>query len=215
MDVYLNSFLPICANKFGRNSIISNSLQPFIDGSFRREPDFQNNFPAITQLCRPGKLVPRLKRGDLIIYITKKGNFGNDYPHWRFIAILEVIYLCHNHFSAANYYHNYNIPVSQNIFCVKTSPFALNMTHGICGFKHGNLSPTRIINLWDEFYKKLSLSHGQTAITKVWKNHLYLVNPAILTKDTMLNIFGRIPGTQNPPKLTNAEWENFKNAMNI
>jgi hypothetical protein len=31
----------------------------------------------------------------------------------------------------------------------------------------------------------------------------------------MLNIFGRIPGTQNPPKLTNAEWENFKNAMNI
>jgi hypothetical protein len=215
MNVYLNTFAPICANKFGRNSVTENNLPHFIDGSCRREPDFENPFPAITQLCRPGKLVTRLKLRDIIIYLTKKGNYGNDYPHWRFIAILEVIDIYPNHQSAARSYLNNNIQTSQNIFCDKTNPFNLNMTHGICGFKHRNLSSTHIIHIWNEFYKKRSIDFSKCAKTKVWQEHLYLENPDVITHETMMEIFNRIPGTQTPPKLTDAEWSNFRRIMNV
>ena len=70
MEVFLNTFIPLAYNEFGRSNARSHNLPPFIDGSCRREPDFQNPFPAITQLCRPGKLVPRLSVGDLVIYLT-------------------------------------------------------------------------------------------------------------------------------------------------
>jgi len=215
MSVYLNTYLPICYNRFGRNSISENKLPNFIDGSCRREPDFENPFPAITQLCRPGKLVTRLKRGDLIIYLTKKGNYGNDYPHWRFIAILEVIDIYPNHQSATLYYLNNNLEISQNIFCNQTNPFNLNMTHGICGFKHQNLSSTQIIHIWNEFYKKRSIDFSECTITKVWQEHLYLGDSALITHETMMEIFNRIPGTQNPPKLKDIEWDNFRRIMNI
>ena len=71
MNVYLNTFKPICVNKFGRNNIVTNRFRPFIDGFCRREADFQYKFPAITKLCIPSKLVPTLKNGNLIIYLTK------------------------------------------------------------------------------------------------------------------------------------------------
>jgi hypothetical protein len=215
MAVYLNTFSPICANKFGRNSVTENNLPHFIDGSCRREPDFENPYPAITQLCRPGKLVPRLKNGDLVIYLTKNGRYGENFSHWKFIGILEVISLYQNHNSAATFYTNNSIPISQNIFCANSNPLNLNLTHGICGFKHGNLSPTRIIQIWNEFYRIRSIKYSNCAITKVWKKHIYLSNALILNHNSMINIFGRIPGTQNPPKLTDAEWENFKIIMNI
>jgi len=31
----------------------------------------------------------------------------------------------------------------------------------------------------------------------------------------MMNIFNRIPGTQNPHKLTDVEWDNFRRILNI
>ncbi len=215
MAVFLNTFIPLAYNRFGRNNAIAHNLPLFIDGSCRREPDFQNPFPAITQLCRPGKLVSRLSVGDLIIYLTKLGNYGNPPAHWNFIGVFEVLSLPINHSSASNYYLTNNIPVSQNIICNHTSPFPLNMTHGLCGFAHGSLTPARIITLWNNGYISRANNHGQTAITKVWENHLYLNNPPQITHQMMMNIFGRIPGTQNPPVLKNIEWTNFRNVLNI
>lgn len=215
MAVFLNTFKPLGCNKFGRNNALNNNLPFFIDGSCRREPDFQNNFPAITQLCRPKKLVPRLNVGDLVIYLTKKGRYFNQSGHWRFIGILEVIDVVQNHTSAATFYINRNIIPSQNIICNQTAPFSLNMTHGLCGFKRISLTPQRVITIWNRAYVYRSANYPQTAITRLWKNHLYLNNPPIITSQMMLNIFGRIPGTQNPPRLTNMEWTNFKIALNI
>jgi len=215
MAVFLNSFIPLAYNRFGRNSAINNNLPLYIDGSCRREPDFQNPSPAITQLCRPNKLVTRLNVGDLVIYITKLGNYGNPPSHWNFIGVLEVIDFVLNHNQAEVYYLNNQIPISQNVICNQTTPFPLNMTHGLCGFHHRNLPPHRIITLWNNGYIGRANRYPKVAITRVWKNTLNLNNPPVITHAIMNNIFGRIPGTQTPPKLTNVEWTNFKNALNI
>lgn len=215
MAVYLNTFIPICFNGFGRNNAIAHGLPLFIDGSCRREPDFQNPFPAITQLCRPGKLVTRLSVGDLVIYLSKVGNYKNPPAHWNFIAILEVLSLQLNHSSAANYYLANNIPISQNIICNHTAPFTLNMTHGLSGFPHGHLNPNRIITLWDNSYIIRKNNFSKVAITSVREDHLHLNNPPQITHQMMMDIFNRIPGTQNPPKLTDVEWDNYRRIMNI
>lgn len=215
MAVFLNSFIPLAYNKFGRASAVNNNLPLFIDGSCRREPDFQNPLPAITQLCRPKKLVTRLNVGDLVIYITKLGNYGNPPAHWNFIGILEVVDFAQNHNQAEAYYLTNNIPVSQNIICNSTVPFPLNMTHGLSGFPHRNLSPQKVINLWNNGYIGRANNHPKAAITCVLENTLNLNNPPVITHAMMNNIFGRVPGTQNPPQLSNMEWDNFRNELNI
>lgn len=215
MAVYLNTFIPICFNGIGRNNAIAHGLPLFIDGSCRREPDFQNPFPAITQLCRPGKLVTRLSEGDLVIYLSKVGNYRNHPAHWNFIGILKVLTLPINHSTAASYYLINKIPISQNIICNHTTPFPLNLTHGLSGFPHGNLNPNRIISIWDNGYISRSNNYPKVAITSVWDEHLYLNNPAQITHQMMMDIFNRIPGTQNPPRLTDVEWCNFRRIMNI
>jgi len=215
MTVILNSFTPLACNKFGRASALNNNLPFFIDGSCRREPDFQNPNPAITQLCRPKKLVPRLNIGDLVIYITKLGRYGDPQGHWKLIGILEVIDFAQNHNSAVSFYTNRNIPVSQNIICNQTTPYPLNMTHGINGLPKSNMTAQRIISRWNAGYIYRANNYPKLAITKVWENILFLQNPPIITHVMMQNIFGRIPGTQTPPYLTQMEWTNFRNVMNI
>tara|TARA_R110002072_G_scaffold75624_1_gene177865 strand:+ start:8560 stop:9213 length:654 start_codon:yes stop_codon:yes gene_type:complete len=213
MNVYLNTFIPLAVNKFGRKNANAHNLPPFIDGSCRREPDFQNPFPAISQLCRPKKLVPRLSIGDYVIYITKQGRYGKPSVHWNFIAILEVVDFAQDHKQAEAYYLNNKLPISQNIICNQTSPFSLNKTHGWCGFNPDNLTPEKIIVQWNEVYVERAKANEKTAITKVWQNHLYLHNPPMITHQKMKEVFGRIPGTQNPPKLKIDEWMKFENLI--
>ncbi|HRX97087.1 MAG TPA: hypothetical protein P5514_09100, partial [Bacteroidales bacterium] len=193
----------------------NNNLPLFVDGSCRREPDFQNPFPAITQLCRPGKLVPRLNIGDLVIYITRSGFYGLSYSHWKFIGILEVIEIANDHLAAVPFYQTKQIPISQNIFCHQTSPNPLNLTHGKCGFQHKDFTPQQIVSLWNKGYIGRAKDHPQIVITKVWNDSLNINNPPIITHVMMQNIFGRIPGTQNPPAISQNEWINFRNVMNI
>lgn len=215
MAVFLNTFTPLAFNKFGRNSASSNNLPWYIDGSCRREPDFQNPFPAITQLCRPKMLVPRLKVGDLVIYLTKLGAYANYPIHWNFICVLEVIDFAHNHNQAEAYYLKNNIPVSQNIICSNTSPFPLNMTHGLSGFPHKNFLPEKVISIWNKGYVCRSIDFPKVAFTKVWEDTLNLRNPPIINHAMMQNIFGRVPSTQTPPMLKSMEWTNFRNALNL
>lgn len=216
MAVFLNSFTPLAVNKIGRASATKYNMPLFIDGSCRREPDFENSKPAITQLCRPTKLVTRLSNNNLIIYITKLGSYGTKQAHWKLISILEVISIVPDHNSALNYYLNNKIPVSQNIICNNANEsFALDKTHRICGFDTIGLTPEAIITQWDHNYTFRANNFSQVAITKAWRNTLNINNPLTITRQMMISIFGRIPGTQNPPRLSDIEWQNFKTEMNL
>lgn len=215
MTVYINSFIPLAFNKAGRIAAKTYNLPLYIDGSCRREPDFQNERPAITQLCRPQKLVPRLKIHDLVIYITKKGRYGTKQAHWKFICILEVIDIQPDHNTAMTFYITNKFPVSQNIMCPLTTPYPLDMTHGLCGFSHSGLTPPTIILIWNRLYQSRANIYRQVAISRIWNNQIYLNNPIVIDHASMKRIFERIPGTQNPPSLTDIEWDNFKKEMNI
>jgi len=215
MKIFLNSFAPLCITPQGITAAATYSLPLFIDGSCRREPDFQNPNPAITQLCRPLKLVPRLSIGDLVIYITKLGRYGTKLPHWKFIGILEVIDIQPDHNTASLFYTSKSLPISQNLMCPLTIPFPFNMTHGLCGFKPNGLSHSRIITLWNNGYQGRANDYPQVAITRTWEKQLFLVNPPIITREMMVRIFKRIPVTQNPPYVTDEEWAKFKHEMKI
>ncbi len=215
MAVFLNSFTPLSVNKFGRKSSATYNIPPYIDGSCRREPDFENPKPAITQLCRPKKLVPRLSKGDLVIYITKSGRYGTNQAHWKFVGILEVIDIVPDHNTAFAFYTQNNIAVSQNIICNSTSAFPLDFTHGINENNKDNADANDVIKRWNAGYMYRAKQYPEVAITQVWNDILYLDNPPIINHDMMNFIFGKIPGTQNPRELKDLEWQNFKNIMNI
>lgn len=215
MAVFLNSFTPLAVNKIGRASATKYNLPLYIDGSCRREPDFENLKPAITQLCRPTKLVTRLSYNDLIIYITKLGSYGTNQAHWKLISILEVIDIVPDHNSAFSFYTKNKIPVSQNIICNSTSPFPLDYTHGINENNKNNTNDNVVIRKWNAAYIYRAKQYPEVAITQVWNNILHLDNPPIINHQMMKSIFGRIPGTQNPPELNDIEWQNFKTEMNL
>ena len=92
--VFLNSFKPLVITAFGRAASESRGLDPFVDGSIRREPDLMHRYPAISCICRKGKFVPRLCIGDTIGYMTVKARYGNlAQRHRRMTAVLEVTVL--------------------------------------------------------------------------------------------------------------------------
>lgn len=202
MEVYLNSFKPLCATKQGRLAVQQFSYPPFIDGSCRREPDFQHPFPAITQLCRPGKLLPRLNIGDLVMYITKQGKYNLNYPNWKVIGILEVIDLIDSHTAAESYYKNNHGLVSQNVMCKSTNPKQFAHTHGDSGFNNNNMPPARTISIWDNFYQSRANNYPRLAITQVYDNNLNLYNPKTIDCSILRNIFRKIPGTQNSKNIS-------------
>src|SRR5689334_13753800 len=96
MRFYLTTYRPLCGTPFGRDAATRHGLPPFIDGSCRREPDFQSRFPTITALCRAGKFAPRLQVHDHVAYITAGS--------WHLTAILEVIKKLTSHAAAAEWF---------------------------------------------------------------------------------------------------------------
>jgi hypothetical protein len=88
---YLATFRPLVQRSAGRRAVQRYGLPPFIDGSCRREPDFESRYPSISATCRAGHFAPRLTVGDRIAYLTVKGRWLNcAEPHRRLIAVLRV-----------------------------------------------------------------------------------------------------------------------------
>ncbi|WP_417588794.1 hypothetical protein [Owenweeksia hongkongensis] len=215
MDIYLNSFTPLYVNRVGRQAASQNNIPPFVDGSCRREPDFENPFPAISELCRPKKFISRLSEKDIVIYITKASRYKSNDSQWSFVAALEVIKLLNSHEDAVEYYEKMGVPVSHNIMYHANEPLSWEFTHGICGFKWKGLNEAQRIRRWNHGYKERAQNNPLVAICKPWEGQLHLDNPPVIDRNMMKKIFRRIPGTQNPPKFREAEWERFKSVLNI
>ena len=88
---FLATYRPLIQSASGRAAVRKHALSPFIDGSCRREPDFESAFPSITAMCRAGNFAPRLQIGDRIAYLTVKGKYlGHHEPGWRLVAVLRA-----------------------------------------------------------------------------------------------------------------------------
>jgi hypothetical protein len=108
-NFYLNSYAPLVASKSGREASARFIIPPFVDGSIRREPDLEHEFPAISCLCRGDRFAPRLRPRDVVVYMTKKAKYGQDEPQRRVVAALRVLEIFPNHASGANGYHERNM----------------------------------------------------------------------------------------------------------
>lgn len=210
-SVFFTSFYPLCCTAQGQKAIKTYSLPPFIDGSCRREPDFQNDYPAITGLCRPG-FVDRLDVGDLVIYTTNKKLLGAK----KLVAILKVLKVVPNHIIAAEWYRNKNIDLPNNIMVPDNLPMPLDKTHGIGPWIGWGWTKEEIdmdieesLEAWDESYKKRAEENPKIAICEVLNGIKDLDKPHEMTDNVIEQVFGRYPSTQTPPSMTQEEWDRF------
>ncbi len=211
MKVFLNSYQPLVLYRAGRQAINKYSLPPFIDYSCRKEPDFMSKYPSITALCRVDKFVPRLREGDIAVYITSKNRYRHvagspDEKHWRLVAIIKVLKRFETHEAAAAWYLEQGEKLPSNCMVEGNPPFPLEMTAPITEFKTDR-------DKWDDEYQaRVGQCSVFLACTTQWMN---LYDPPVMTERIMCDILGRIRGTQTPPEITFEELIRLKRYYGI
>lgn len=210
----------------GMRAVTDYGFKPFIDASCRREPDFENDNPSITSLCRQEMFAPNLFPNDILVYITVKGKWLTDFEHYRLISILEVIDRKDNHLQAASWYRTnskYGIP--SNCMVPDNPPHPFHETAGNYGKasdvkRYLGYSPDkqkiigdRKVALWNDDYLAKSKKWGVFIITKpIFRE---LVDPPILTDEDMKKIFGKVPNTRNPNKMTKGQFKELAKYADI
>ena len=117
--------------RFGREGIKKYKLPPFVDGSCRREPDFESEFPSITAICRAGKFAPRLIEGDYIVYLTVKHKYLKDIvASNKFISVLKVLYRFNSHQEAGEWYLKNGLKLPGNCLVNNNPPLRVEYTIG-------------------------------------------------------------------------------------
>lgn len=204
--IFLNSYNPLIKNRRGEVVIREHGIPPYVDDSCRREPDFESEYPSITALCRGRNFAPHRNKSDVIVYITMKGKYP-DYPgrHWRLTAILEVVRRFESHREASKWYINKGVEVPRNCIIPGNNPLPLEMT--------SNKDKYSRVERWDAVYKRRARKHGVFLVCK--PIFLRLCNPPIITEEIMRCVFGKIPSTRNPPKISDDEYNNLRQITGV
>lgn len=206
---FLASYRPICGTRAGRAAIARYDLPPFIDGSCRREPDLQLQFPAITALCRGGKFAPRLQVGDRVAYVTKRGSYESRERHWRLTALLQVAHRFESHRKAAEWYLEQGSRIPYNCIVQGNKPAAFGATDGslsrlVRDATEGR-SPESIIRVWDHGYHLRAQAHPVVLVCRPIA--VELCDPPVITETDWLAWHGRVPPTLNPPPIPDTLWQ--------
>ena len=196
--LFVTTYAPLATTPRGREASERLNLPPFIDGSIRREPDLEHRFPSISCLCRGDKFAPRLREGDVVVYITKKGRYETDAPHRRMVAVLEVIHLFDSHFQAAAWYHVQGLPLPSNCMVEGNLPRPIRETHRQNG--HMQQDEARWQRRWDLGYVHRARQNGRFVVCNTLWNDLTWTAPTVRDGD-FEGVFGRVPGTRNPGAL--------------
>ncbi len=190
----------------GREAVRRYSLSPFIDGSCRREPDFESPFPSITATCRGGNFAPRLAVGYRIAYITVQGRyFGLRELHWRLVAVLRVIHRFGSHVEAASWYAKQALSLPSNCLVEGNPPKSFELTNRDppVSVKERILSendPVRAVRLWDAGYRSRVAKWPVFLVTE--PDFLDVTSPPKLNRADFEATLGRVPGTLNPPEIS-------------
>ena len=201
---FLCSFRPLCGNAAGRDAVARGGLPPFFDGSCRREPDFQAKAPSISALCRSTKFAPRLRIGDRVAYITNQGMYGGQ-AGWALVALLSIMARFNSHETAAQWYCTNGFAVPSNCIVPGNSPQPYWLTNQmppaeVAARVGTEADPERAVRLWDATYARRARDCEVFLACKA--DFLELLRPPVLRRADLLTIFGRVPGTQNPPQIT-------------
>ncbi len=166
-------------------------IQPFVDGSCRREPDLESSYPSVTALCHGKLFAPKLKEGDQIIYMTVSGRFAPQKDrHWRLVARLAVRNRFATHAEASEWYAAKGSPIPSNCLVPGNEPLPLEYTLG------SKLS----LRAWERGYQARANAFPTFLVCDPVT--ISLGTPPVLTRDDLTGIFGRIPGTRNPKRIS-------------
>jgi len=194
---FLATFQPLIRTLAGRTAAQRYNLPPFIDGSCRREPDFESPFPSITATCRPGKFAPRLQVGDRVAFLTVKGKYAGDQaPGWRLVAVLRVSHRFSDHNEAAGWYARQGCPVPSNCLVNDNPAKPFELTNGnpppevkkrVSAESNFRLA----IRLWDATYRRRVEVWPVFLATKA--EFLELISPPQLRDVNIVEVFGKVP----------------------
>jgi hypothetical protein len=214
---FLSTYKPLVRTAAGRQAIRLHGLPPFVDGSCRREPDFESAFPSISAICHGRNFAPRLDVGDCVAYLTVKGTYEDDEEKgWRVVAFLEVIERCESHEDAARWYCDRGLPLPSNCLVPGNQPLALDRTSRgprsaqcvyppTCGASDGcGGGCDDDLRGRDAEYRRRARKWPVFLITQA--RFLDLVDPPQVTERDLQSIFGGVPGTQTPPKISGHEF---------
>ncbi len=213
--IKLNSYHPLCRNILGLNAINQYNLHPYLDGSCRREPDFNNERPSITALCRQGAFAPKLWPNDIVVYVSLEDHTGNS-ENKRLISILRVIARFETHAEAAHYYQTEDLNMPSNCLIPNNPPedfekTAWNSWDAKRMKAFLNRSPERrkvigkrIITTWDDEYHNTASEWPVFLVCRSYFNVIFNDNrnPPIITRNDFIRMIGRYPNTRNPIKIT-------------
>jgi hypothetical protein len=208
---FLSTFHPLIQTVAGRAAAQRYCLPPFIDGSCRREPDFESRFPSITALCRGGNFAPRLRIGDRIAYLTVKGRYAGDEAFgWRLVAILRIIHRFSDHNEAARWYARQGCPLPSNCLTGDSPPKAFELTNGklpaeVRGRINTRSDPGAAIRFWGATYRKRARKWPVLLATRA--EFLELTDPPQLREGDLIRVFGKVPATRTPPEVSSDRLE--------
>jgi len=214
---FLVSYRPLCRTRFGQKTVSEYGINPYVDGSCRREPDLEAVLPLITCLCRGGLFAPRLSIGDRVAYITKKGAYDDAVPHWRLTALLQVKERFETHQAAADWYRHEGLPVPRNCIVEGVEPLPLHLTDGEIPLSikrhRDRLRPEQIIRLWDSQYAERARKHPVAlACLRLRTN---LADPPKILESDWREWCGRVPVTRNPPQIDEKTWTSLEARMRM
>ena len=219
-NLYLNSYHPLVKNKAGVYASEQLNIPPFVDGSIRREPDFEHSTPVITCLCRGRMFTPRLRVGDVVAYITVKGKYLTRKRHQRLVCILKVDHLFETHKQAADWFTESGFPLPNNLMVPGNKAKTLAESHRghktkgrhtkfgcnsgrrsrTCGSDSSSSCGSSLRREWDASYRRRTRKWGDVAACSILFRDIHSTAP-VITDQMLLKVFGKVPATRNPGKL--------------
>jgi hypothetical protein len=205
MTCFVATYRPLVLNRAGRQAVRDHGLPRYIDGSCRREPDFQSPWPSITATCRAGNFAPRLQVGDRVMYLTVKGRYeGEGSPSWRLVALLHVIHRFATHAAAADWYRASGLPLPSNCIVPENPPRPFELTNrmppaSVRGRVGAQRDPRRAVRLWNATYRGRVARWPVFLVTAA--EYLELDRPPLVTVDDLMAAFGSVPSTLTPPAI--------------
>lgn len=207
MSIYLAKYRPLGSTPDGQRAATRFNLPPYVDGSCRREPDFECEFPSISALCRGELFAPYLREEDEVVYITTKDFYGKDFRHWRIVARLKVLKRLKSHPDAAAWYQANIGKVPSNCMVPSNPPLPLSHTlRSASNCAPGCGATAATLNQWNDRYQERADQIPVFLVCEtVWNE---LTAPVILTDAVAFRILGswerirsRLPITINPAEL--------------
>jgi hypothetical protein len=210
--LYLNTYAPLVSTRQGCEASEAFNLPPFIDGSIRREPDFENQYPSISCLCRGPNFAPRLRVGDVVVYLAKKGKYQSQIPHRRLSAVLRVIHVFDNHGAAATWYRAQGLPLPSNCMVGGNPPNPLDHSHR--HNEYSRLPEAQFHHNWDMGYHARARKFPTFVVCEAIRRDLGWNAKEVHDAD-LLAVFGRVPATRNPGRLNISHWKDLMRQLGV